>query len=81
VPQAPVAPTVSQSPLKADDVQIARQFVGAFDAVAELPGGETVRFRCHEWTDQMTLRNAERGVEVVQSSPSFEVIPVGFETY
>ena len=77
---APKSPA-SSSPLKADDVQLARQLVGAFDAVAELPGGETVRFRCHEWTDQMTLRDASRGIEVVQSTPSFEVTPVRFETY
>lgn len=80
-PKTLVVPVASNPPLKADDVQLARQLVGAFDAVAELPGGETVRFRCQEWTDQMTLRDAARGIEVVQSTPSFEVIPVRFETY
>ena len=80
-PKSPIVPAMSNSPLKADDVQLARQLVGAFDAVAELPGGETVRFRCHEWTDQMTLRDAARGIEVVQSTPSFEVVRVRFETY
>ena len=73
------APT--RSALKPDDVQLDRRLVGAFDALAQLPGGETVRFRCHEWTDQMVLRDAARGIEVVQSTPSFEVLPVRFETY
>lgn len=80
-PPAPAAAQASPAPMKADAVQLARKFIGAFDAVAELPGGETVRFRCNEWADQMTLRNADRGIEVVQRTPSFEVIPVRFETY
>lgn len=80
-PKSPAVPAISHSPLKADDVQLAREFVGTFDAVAELPGGELVRFRCQEWTDQMTLRDAARGIEVVHSTPRFDVVPVRFETY
>ena len=80
-PPAPTSPQASHASLKADEVQLARQFVGTFDAVAELPGGELVRFRCQEWTDQMTLRDAARGIEVVHSTPRFDVVPVRFETY
>lgn len=80
-PKAPVVPAATPVPLKADDVQIARRFVGTFDALAELPGGETVRFRCQEWAEQMTWRDTARGIEVVQSTPSFEVVPIRFETY
>ena len=32
--------------LKADDVKIDQRLVSSFDAVARLPGGEPVRFRC-----------------------------------
>ena len=80
-PEVASAPTPAGSLLKPDDVQFDRRLVGAFDALAQLPSGETVRFRCHEWTDQMTLRDAARGIEVVQNTPSFEVLPVRFETY
>jgi hypothetical protein len=80
-PKPAVVPAANLPPLKADDVQLARQLVGTYDAIAELPGGETVRFRCHEWTDETTWRDTARGLEFVQSQPSFEVIPVRFETY
>ena len=84
-PRAATTSEMAQAPtrsaLKPDHVQLDRRLVGAFDALAQLPGGEMVRFRCHEWTDQMVLRDAARGIEVVQSSPSFEVLPVRFETY
>jgi len=80
-PEGAAPPPPVASALKPDDVQLDRRLVGAFDALAQLPGGETVRFRCQEWTDQMTLRDAVRGIEVVQSTPSFEILPVRFETY
>jgi hypothetical protein len=67
--------------LKADDVEIDRHLVAGFDAVARLPGGEPVRFRCREWMDSVVLRDSARGVEVEQHTPRLEVVPVGFETY
>ncbi len=77
----PADPQASQAPLRADNVHLTRQYIGTFDAVAEMPGGELVRFRCQEWADQMTLRDAARGIEVVHSAPRFDVVPVRFETY
>ena len=67
--------------LKADDVEVSRQLVATFDAVARMPGGEPVRFRCHKWMDNVVLRDSTKGVEVEQSTPRLEVEPVGFETY
>jgi hypothetical protein len=69
------------SPLKADDVQIDEQLVSTFDAVAPLPSGEPVRFRCRQWLDEVVLRDSKRGVEVTRRVPRVEVVPVSFETY
>jgi hypothetical protein len=69
------------SPMKADDVQIDQQLVSTFDAVAPLPSGEPVRFRCREWLDEVVLRDSKRGVEVARRVPRVEVVPVSFETY
>jgi hypothetical protein len=69
------------SALKADDVEIDRQLVTAFDAVARLPDGAPVRFRCFEWADEVVLRDSVRGVVVEQRTPRLEVVPVSFETY
>src|SRR5262249_21643654 len=70
-----------KTPVKADDVEIDRQLLTAFDAVARLPGGEPVRFRCREWMDQVVLRDSARGVVIEQRTPRLEVVPVRFETY
>jgi hypothetical protein len=67
--------------LRADDVQIGRQLVSSFDAVATLPGGEPVRFRCERWMDQVVLSDKSRGLLVENWTPRVEVVPVGFETY
>lgn len=67
--------------LKADDVRIGRELVSSFDAVAQLPSGEPIRFRCQEWVDQVVWRDTHRGVQVEQRIPRFEVVPVRFETY
>jgi hypothetical protein len=69
------------TPVKADDVQIDQQLVSTFDAVAPLPSGEPVRFRCREWMDEVVLRDSRRGVEVTRRVPRVEVVPVRFETY
>jgi hypothetical protein len=67
--------------LKADNVEIDQRLVAAFDAVARLPDGEPVRFRCREWTDQVVLRDSARGITIERRTPRLEVIPVSLETY
>lgn len=67
--------------LTADDVKIDQQLVSSFDAVARLPGGEPVRFRCENWMDQVVLSDKARGVVVENRTPRFEVVALGFETY
>ncbi|MGO8928838.1 MAG: hypothetical protein ACLQU3_18375 [Limisphaerales bacterium] len=74
-------PETASAPVKADDVQIDQQLVSTFDAVAQLPSGEPVRFRCREWIDEVVLRDSRRGVEVARRVPRVEVVPVPFETY
>lgn len=67
--------------LKADDVQVDQELVSSFDVVAKLPGGEPVRFRCRKWRDQLVVTDKSHGVEIEQSSPRVEVVPVRFETF
>jgi hypothetical protein len=74
-------PQTVSAPLRADDVRIDEQLVSTFDAVALLPSGEPVRFRCREWMDEVVLRDTRRGVEVTRRVPRVEVVPVRFETY
>jgi hypothetical protein len=71
----------ARTPLRADDVRIDQQLVSTFDAVAPLPSGEPVRFRCREWVDEVVLRDSRRGVEVTRRVPRVQVVPVRFETY
>jgi len=65
----------------ADDIEIDRQLVALFDAVAQLPNGQPVRFRCREWTDEVVFRDPDRGLVIESRTPRLEVIPVRFETY
>ena len=74
-------PSIAAHGLKADDVKVDQELVSSYDVVARLPGGAPVRFRCRAWRDQWSVRDAQRGVEIVQDSPRVEVIPVRFETY
>ena len=67
--------------IKADDVEIDRQLIASFDAVARMPDGEPVRFRCREWMDEVVLRDMARGVVIERRTPRLEVVPVSFETY
>lgn len=78
---APPTTAAAVPTLKADQVEIDRQLLGSFDAVANMPDGEPVRFRFQQWMDAITLRDSVRGVEVVQRTPRIEVVPVGFATY
>ena len=74
--------TASTKPtLTVDQVEIDRQLLGSFDAVAEMPDGEAVRFQFQEWIDAVTLKDSARGVEVVERRPRLEVLPVRFISY
>jgi hypothetical protein len=70
-----------QAAPKADAVEIDRQLVALFDAVAQLPNGQPVRFRCREWTDEVVFRDPARGLVIESRTPRLEVVPVRFETY
>jgi len=80
-PTSRISAAHANSVLKPDNVEIDRQLVSAFDAVARLPSGEPVRFRCRQWMDQVVLRDSRRGLEIEQRQPRLEIVPVGFETY
>lgn len=67
--------------LRPEAVEFDRQLVAAFDAVARLPGGEPVRFRCREWADAVVVRDSARGVQIEQRTPRLEIVPVRLETY
>jgi hypothetical protein len=79
-PNPSTGPSV-RSALRADNVEIDRQLVSAFEAVATLPDGEPVRIRCREWMDEVVLHDSKSGVAIRQRTPRFEVIPVRLETY
>lgn len=67
--------------LRADDVSVERELVSSFDAIAELPGGEPVRFQFQEWMDDVKVRDSARGLLIQKRSPRVEIVPVRFETY
>jgi hypothetical protein len=73
--------TAAPSGIKPNAVEFDHDLVSTYDAVAELPGGEAVRFRCRKWMDDVVWRDPSRGMEIRQSSPRLEVVPVRFETY
>ena len=72
---------VQSDDFKTGDVQLNRKLVSSFDAVAELPNGEPVRFRVREWSDETVFHDTARGLVVESSTPRMEVVPVAFETY
>jgi hypothetical protein len=74
-------PVDSAAALKADDVKIDSTLVSSYDAVASLPDGEPVRFRCEEWVDEVRLKDSSRGLVYSQKVPRVTVVPVCFETY
>ena len=72
----------SDSPgIKANAVQVGHSLVASFDTVAQLPGGEPVRFRCREWQDDVVIHDDAHGVVITKSTPRVEMVPVRFETY
>jgi hypothetical protein len=75
------SPGATPPVLKADDVKIAQRLMSSFDAVARLPGGEPVRFRCENWMDQVVLSDKSRGLVVENRKPRIEVVAMGYETY
>ena len=68
-------------PANTDEIEIGRTLVATFDAVAELPSGEPVRFRCQEWADTTVFRDRARGIAIERSTPRLEIVPISFETY
>jgi hypothetical protein len=78
---APGLPAQAGEAMKADDVEIIQELVATFDAVAHLPSGEPVRFRCSEWFDDVVLRDSTRGILIQHRVPRLEVEPVSFEIY
>jgi hypothetical protein len=66
---------------RTDEIEIDRQLVALFDAVAQLPSGQSVRFRCREWADEVVVRDPARGLVIERRAPRLEVVPVSFETY
>jgi len=81
----PVAITTTtattNAPLRANGVQVDQKLVSSYDAVAQLPSGEPVRFRVQKWEDQVVLKDKNRGLLVQESVPRWEVVPVRYETY
>lgn len=69
------------SGIKANAVQVGHSLVASFDAVAQLPGGEPIRFHCRKWQDDVVVHDDANGVLITQSTPRVEVVPVRFETY
>ena len=67
--------------IKANAVQVDHSLLASFDAVAQMPDGEPVRFRCREWQDDLVVHDEANGVFIAQSTPRVEVVPVQFETY
>ncbi len=79
-PLVPTQPAKTSPILRADDVEIDQQLVAVYDAIARLPSGEPVRFRCLEWRDEVVLRDSAQGVVIEQTTPRLEILPVRFET-
>ncbi len=73
--------TSSAPLLKADKIEIDRQLVADFDAIANLPSGQPVRFRCEQWMDKVQWRDSAKGLVVEQTTPRLEIVPIRFETY
>ena len=84
-PHPAVTPDKTQlaeiSGTSADAVQVGHSLLASFDEVAQLPGGEPVRFRYREWQDEVVVHDATHGVVISQTTPRIEVVPVRFETY
>jgi hypothetical protein len=80
-PPGSVAISSAAPSVKADNVEIDQQWVATFDAVAHMPNGEPVRFRCSEWFDDVVLRDSTKNLLIQHRMPRIEVDQVSFETY
>jgi hypothetical protein len=78
-PQRPA--TVSAPVSRIKDIEFDRQLVAAFDAIAQMPNGQPVRFRCREWTDDVIVRDPVQGIVIERRTPRLEIVPVRVETY
>ena len=80
--RAGVMPQSSNAkPAETDEIEIGKTLLATFDAVAEMPSGEPVRFRCRQWADTTVLLDRARGIAVERSVPRLEVVPVSLDTY
>ncbi|HLH55534.1 MAG TPA: hypothetical protein VKY92_18180 [Verrucomicrobiae bacterium] len=77
----PAPALATSSPLKADHVEIDRQWITNFDAIANLPDGEPVRFRCEQWMDKVRVRDSSAGLVLERSTPRLEIVPVKLDIY
>jgi hypothetical protein len=77
----PGLPQTAETAVKPNAVQVDRELVAAYDALAELPGGEPVRFRCQEWMDSVVMRDAESGLLIEQRTPRFEIVAARLDTF
>jgi hypothetical protein len=73
------APSASLAP--ADTMEFDRRLVASFDAIAELPGGEPVRFNFREWRDKVTYHDPVHNLIIERTVPRLELVPVRLETY
>jgi hypothetical protein len=80
-PPSPQPFHATQTPLKANNVEIDHRLLASFDAIARLPDGAPVRLRCRQWTDQVRVVDSSGDVVIEQTKPRLEIIPVKFETY
>jgi hypothetical protein len=76
-----VQPTAVLPAKPPEELEIGRQLLAAFDAIAELPDGAPVRFECRQWEDRMVFHDASSGLSIEHSVPRLEIVPVRFETY
>lgn len=76
------APFAATAPaLKADHVEIDRQWVTDFDAIGTLPSGQPVRFRCEQWMEKVRIRDSSAGLVLERTTPRLEIVPVKLEVY
>jgi len=78
---SPPLATAAPAALQADSVEVYKELVSSYDAVAKLPGGESVRFRCQQWRNKVVVDDQKQGLLVENWTPRVVVVPVGFETY
>jgi hypothetical protein len=81
LPAQPAAGVSEGIPTTDDAVEIERELVGSYDAVAELSSGLPVRFHCQEWEDKLLFRDPRRGIAIERRTPRVEVVRISFDTY